>query len=169
MMMLDRDATLADTAALVALFEQVFDETFAHLYRPEDLQAFLEAHGEELWRGQLQDPSFAIHVVEAAGLLAGYSKLGPLRLPVEPRAPAIELRQLYVAKAWHGSSVGRTLMDWTIAEARRRGARELYLSVYTDNPRARRFYERYGFEVVGPYKFMVGEQADDDIILRLDL
>ena len=167
--MLDRDAALADVPALVALFEQVFDETFAHLYRPADLHAFLSQNGEELWRAQLSDPSFAIHVVDDGGVLAGYTKLGPLRLPVEPRGPALELRQLYVARAWHGTEVGRTLMDWTIAEARRRHARHLFLSVYTENPRARRFYERYGFEEVGPYKFMVGEQADDDIILRLDL
>ena len=167
--MLDRDAALTDVPALVALFEQVFDETFAHLYRPADLHAFLSQNGEELWRAQLGDPSFAIHVVDDGGVLAGYAKLGPLRLPVEPSGPALELRQLYVARAWHGTEVGRTLMNWTIAEARRRQARHLFLSVYTENPRARRFYERYGFEEVGPYKFMVGEQADDDIILRLDL
>jgi RimJ/RimL family protein N-acetyltransferase len=38
--------------------------------------------------------------------------------------------------------------------------------VYTDNPRARRVYERFGFELVGPYAFMVGNQADEDIIMR---
>ena len=168
-MMIDRDATPDDAKALVAVFERVFGETFAHLYQTADLQAFLAEHGEETWRAQLADPSFSIRLVEDDGAVAGYSKLGPLRLPVEPGPPALELRQLYVAKAWHGTRVGRILMDWTIAEARRRGARELYLSVFTENPRARRFYERYGFEEVGPYKFMVGDQADDDIIMRLDL
>mgnify|MGYP006146997509 CR=1 FL=1 len=34
--------------------------------------------------------------------------------------------------------------------ARSRGAEELYLTVYTDNHRARRFYERYGFAFVQP-------------------
>ena len=43
-------------------------------------------------------------------------------------------------------------MDWALDEARRRGAEELYLTVYTDNHRARRFYERYGFEAVGPLR-----------------
>ena len=58
------------------------------------------------------------------------------------------------------------LMDWAIDEARRRGAEELYLTVYTDNHRARRFYERYGFEAVGRYDFMVGSHADEDVIMR---
>ena len=57
-------------------------------------------------------------------------------------------------------------MDWAMEEARVRGASEMYLTVYTDNHRAKRFYERYGFEEVGPYSFMVGSQADEDIIMR---
>jgi len=67
---------------------------------------------------------------------------------------------------WRGAGVAHALMEWTMEEARVRGAREIYLTVYTDNHRARRFYERYGFQEVGPYKFMVGEQADEDIIMR---
>ena len=45
----------------------------------------------------------------------------------------------------------------------------LYLSVFTDNHRARRFYSRYGFIEEGPYQFMVGNHADEDIVMRLDL
>jgi RimJ/RimL family protein N-acetyltransferase len=51
----------------------------------------------------------------------------------------------------------------------RRGADELYLSVFTDNHRARRFYERHGFQPVGRYHFMVGDHADEDIIMRRPL
>jgi len=57
-------------------------------------------------------------------------------------------------------------MDWALDEARRRGAKELYLTVYVDNHRARRLYERYGFAVVGRYDFMVGGHADEDLIMR---
>ena len=43
------------------------------------------------------------------------------------------------------------------------------LSVYVDNHRARRFYEKRGFEEVGQYKFMVGNHEDDDRIMRVKL
>ena len=33
----------------------------------------------------------------------------------------------------------------------------------------RAVYERYGFEAVGRYDFMVGTHADEDIIMRLRL
>ena len=52
---------------------------------------------------------------------------------------------------------------------RARRADELYLSVFTDNHRARRFYDRYGFTFVQTYEFVVGSHADEDHILRLDL
>ena len=60
-------------------------------------------------------------------------------------------------------------MDWAIEETGRRGAEEIYLTVFIDNHRARRFYDRYGFEAVGRYDFMVGSQADHDIIMRKQL
>jgi ribosomal protein S18 acetylase RimI-like enzyme len=45
----------------------------------------------------------------------------------------------------------------------------IQLSVYIDNDRARRFYERYGFAAVGRYHFMVGAHADEDIVMRRTL
>ncbi|HEV2816906.1 MAG TPA: GNAT family N-acetyltransferase [Allosphingosinicella sp.] len=164
-----RDGTPDDAAAIDALFRRSFADTFAHLYDPKDLAAFLADFTEAGWRRDLADPRFAFRLAEDDGTLAGYAKLSPLLLPAEPAGPAVELRQFYILKPWHGAGIAPVLMDWVLAEARRRGAGELYLSVFTDNHRARRFYARYGFEPVGPYAFMVGSQADEDIIMRLKL
>jgi GNAT superfamily N-acetyltransferase len=158
-----------DAAAIRALFERSFGDTFAHLYKPEDLQAFLGRLTEEAWRGELCDPSFAFRVAEEGGDTAAFAKLGPRALPVEAARPCIELRQLYVLEAWQGRGIARTLMEWVLAEARRRGAEELYLSVWAGNARAKRFYSSYGFSYVAPYAFMVGAQADEDEIWRLTL
>lgn len=164
-----RTARPDDAERLVALFHACFGDTFGHMYQPEDLAMFLAGHTPDHWRDQLDSYDFKVRLVEEGDELAGFIKLGPLRLPVEPRGKAVELRQLYVLKPWHGSGAARELMDWVMAEARRRGADEIYLSVFTENHRARRFYARYGFEEVGPVKFMVGNHADDDIIMRLAL
>lgn len=164
-----RTARVEDAPALAALGRETFVETFGHLYRPDDLAAFLVSHDEERWREQLADHEFAVRIVEADGQAVAYAKLGPPSLPFEVSAPSIELRQFYVLRPWQGTNIARELMDWVLAEARRRGAAELYLSVFVDNQRARRFYERYGFTFVAPYAFMVGNHADEDHIMRLDL
>lgn len=167
--MIERLAQADEAEALSTLGKATFVETFGHLYTPENLTAFLENHAPARWAEQLADPAYAIRVAEAEGRLVAYAKLGPPSLPFTPRGRPIELRQLYVLKPWHGSGLAARLMDWTIGEARARGADELYLSVFTDNHRARRFYGRYGFEFVQTYAFMVGSHADEDHIMRLAL
>ncbi|MGJ3629214.1 N-acetyltransferase family protein [Sphingomonas sp. MMS24-JH45] len=86
------------------------------------------------------------HAVD--GAVVAYAKLGPPSLPFTPEAGAIELRQFYVLAPFHGGGIAQDLMDWAIAEAGRRGIGTLYLCVFTDNRRARRFYTRYGFTAV---------------------
>jgi GNAT superfamily N-acetyltransferase len=161
-----RDATLADAPSLRDLFAESFVETFAHLYRPTDLQEFLDGNSLAKWEGNLADPAVAIHVAETDGTPAGFVELAPKKLPYETDAPTIELRRLYLRSSAHGRGIADRLMQWALAEAARRGAQELILSVFVDNHRARRFYERYGFEPVGRYDFMVGSHADEDLILR---
>lgn len=161
-----RLAAPSDAAALAALFAQCFTETFGNLYRPQDLAAFLAGHDEARWSRELADPAFVIRVGEADGRVVAYVKLGPPTLPFEPRGKPVELRQFYILKPWQGSGAAAELMEWALDTAARRGFDELYLSVFTENHRARRFYERYGFEQVGTYTFMVGEHADDDIVMR---
>ena len=164
-----RDATAADLPEIDRTFRDVFRETFEHLYRPEDLAAFFAQFTPEAWQGEFNDPGYHFRIAEAYGEIAGFLKLGPSALPVETEKRVIELRQIYIRNAFHGAGLAKALTDWAIGEARRQGFEELYLTVYVDNHRARRFYQRYGFEEIGPYAFMVGEQADEDIIMRLSL
>ncbi|HVQ08155.1 MAG TPA: GNAT family N-acetyltransferase [Allosphingosinicella sp.] len=164
-----RDATAADAALMARIGPESFTETFGHLYTPENLAAFLVNHSEANWRGELEDPRFSVRIAEADGEAAGFAKVGPPSLPFEVEGPTAELRQLYVLKPWQGAGVAHVLMAWVLDEARRRGAAQLFLSVFTDNHRARAFYARYGFEAVGVYAFMVGSHADEDIIMRLKL
>jgi GNAT superfamily N-acetyltransferase len=161
-----RDAQPGDGATLDRLFNESFCDTFAHLYRPEDLEEFLTSFGVEDWEEQLRDPVFACRIAEVDGEAAAYVKIGPLKIPVEEDSPALLLDQLYVLKPYHGAGIAQQLIDWTFEEARRRGATRLYLTVYVDNHRARRFYDRHGFEAVGRYDFMVGSHADEDVIMR---
>jgi diamine N-acetyltransferase len=161
-----RDSEAGDAPALKELFAESFVETFGHLYHPADLQEFLDTNTEARWLGYLRDPEVAIRVAEAEGELAGFVEIAPKKLPYETDAPALELRRLYLRSKAHGRGIADQLMRWALKEAAGRGAQELVLSVYVDNHRARRFYERYGFEAVGKYDFMVGSHADEDLILR---
>ena len=164
-----RAATPADAATLDRIFESSFCDTFAHLYRPDDLDAFLSSFGIADWKAQLGNAAYAFRLAEADGEAVGYVTLGPMKLPIEVERPAILLDQIYILTGYHGVGIAHGLMDWAVDEGRRRGAEELYLTVYIENHRARRFYDRYGFEDVGRYGFKVGNHVDEDVIMRKSL
>lgn len=164
--MTTRPATEADLPAIDRVFRTSFCDTFAHLYDPSDLAAFLAKFSAEAWAEEFHDPRYAFRVAEADGEIVGYLKLGPLTLPVDADPAAAELRQIYLLKGHQGRGLAAVLIDWAIEEASSRNHSALYLTVYTDNDRARRVYDRYGFEAVGRYAFMVGNHADEDIIMR---
>ena len=163
-----RDATPADGPELAAMARRSFTDTFGTLYRQEDLAQFLDAaFGSAGLPADLTDPAYRVRVATDDDTIVGYCKIGPVTFPGDWPDKAIELHQLYILGDHHGAGLAPVLMDWALDQARARGASEMILSVYIDNHRARRFYERYGFEEIGQYKFMVGEQEDDDRLMRL--
>jgi diamine N-acetyltransferase len=161
------DAALGDRLRPVA--QRIFTETFAHLYDPADFAAFCEqayAPGGSMAR-DFAAPDVGWRVATLLGQPIGYAKLTPLRPPFAAAVEgALELQQLYVLADWHGTGVADRLMAWGIAEAERRGAPELYLTVFDHNARAKRFYARHGFGDVGHCTFQVGTRTYDDRIWR---
>jgi ribosomal protein S18 acetylase RimI-like enzyme len=166
-MILYRAPRRDEAAALATLGRDTFVETFGHLYRPEDLAAFLTSiYAEDSIARQLDSDRILYRLAEDAGQLVGYCKLGlDVSLDYDPGdKTVIELKQLYVFASHHGSGVGQALMDWTIAEAQARDADEILLSVYADNARGQGFYKRNGFRWIADTYFMVGNHRDEEYL-----
>lgn len=166
-----RDATPDDCDALAQLMRETFCETFAHLYRAADLDAFLAASYTPAQQyAEIIDPDTETRLAVRDGALVGYAQIGPFKLPFDAgSARALELYRLYVRRDVQGKGVAPTLMDWALTRMRERDASQALLGVWSENFRAQKFYARYGFERVGAYKFPVGESLDDEFILRAAL
>lgn len=162
-----RPATPADIAALSRLATDSFVAKFGHLYRPEDLSAFLESTlSEHAVAAELTNPDRLYCLAERGGQLVAYCKMGlSCGWPEHARgARAIELKQLYTAPGMAGGGIGAALMDWAFDVAARHGADEMQLSVWSENHGAQRFYARYGFAKVADIHFMVGSHKDDEFL-----
>lgn len=163
-----RRATLDDAAALSRIGIETFDETFGHLYPPEDLARFFaSAYGLEKTRRDLADPDKAAWLVESDGKVVGHALAGPCDLPHPDVTPSCgELKRLYILKAYHGGGTGtrllNTVFDWLLEK----GPRTLWIGVWSENYGAQRLYGRMGFEKVGDYIFPVGATQDREFILR---
>ena len=84
------------------------------------------------------------------------------------RAPSADVQTIAVAESARRGGLGRVLMTQLIAEARSRGAEEVFLEVRADNDSAQNLYRSLGFEQLavrkGYYKGGV-----DAIVMRLAL
>lgn len=163
-----RRATPADAAALSAIGQATFTETFGHLYPQDDLAEFLsQAYGLERTARDLADPAKAAWLVEADGQVVGHALVGPCKLPHPEVTPACgELERLYLLKPWQNGGTGRRLFDLALGWLEQAGPRRLWIGVWSQNHGAQRFYGRAGFEKVGEYGFPVGRVTDREFILR---
>lgn len=162
-----------EAAALAELSRTTFIDTFAHLYAPDDLNAFLNAYKTEAaFANTLSDGRHIFLVAEIDGQLVGYCKLGlDATLDDVPLVwtGGIELKELYLRTGAQGAGVGPALMLWAMETARSLEAHKMVLSVWSENVRAQRFYERYGFQHIADTYFMVGNHRDDEFLFGLDL
>jgi GNAT superfamily N-acetyltransferase len=160
---LDHASVSADD--LCSMAREAFADTFSHLYAHEPFQEFLNAAygpGGSMQR-DLGDPAIYWRVAVTDGRLVGYAKVSPLTAPApSPMPDALELRQIYVLRPWHGKGVADSLMEWSLDHARSHGATEIYLTVFDHNERAKRFYSRHGFSEVGHCTFTPADRVDDD-------
>ena len=163
-----RRATTEDAATLAELGTATFIESFGQLYVPRDLQAFLEeSHSVEAYAEVLANPDYALWVAEKDGRAIGYAQAGPCGLPHDDVQPGDgELKRLYLLKDEQNGGVGRALFDQALAWLERDGPRTLWISVWSENLGAQRFYGRYGFKFAGEYAFIVGEQRDREFMYR---
>lgn len=163
-----RRATPDDAATLSRLAARTFTEAFGHLYRPDDLAAFIaEAYAVDRQRVILSHPGYAVWLLEDGGDAVGHAAAGPCGLPhAEVSGCDGELKRLYVLASHQAGGWGGRLMDVALDWLERDGPRTLWVGVWSGNTGAQRFYARRGFEQVGEYLFHVGEARDREFILR---
>ncbi len=171
-MVLLRTPNPADAPALADLGRETFVETFGHLYSADNLNRFLDdTFAVDAVAADIANPDRAILVAQDDSGLIGYCKLGfTTSIDFDPGARrAMELKQLYVRHSAIGSGLGPRLMQWTLDQAQARNFDMIILSVWSENFRAQRFYQRYGFGKVGDTIFMVGDHRDEEFLYGLDL
>ncbi|MCF6378577.1 GNAT family N-acetyltransferase [Nocardioides KLBMP 9356] len=136
-----RAATADDVAFLTdVVVEATYDQgRFPDDFDEVDFRAGFGAWTAEQVRGELDGSSTS--VVEVDGVRAG-------RLRVVRRRDLVEIAGLQLLPERQSQGVGRTVVE-TIVQQARADRLPVELGVEKDNPRARAFWERCGFDYVG--------------------
>lgn len=163
-----RKAKHTDVAVLAHLGWQTFFDTFRHDNTPGDMEIFLRDHfNKSVIQNELNDPVNSFFIAYLGTEEVGYLKLSESEGPGELEGKeTLEISRLYAIKEKIGSGVGSALMNRSIEIAKERNKEVLWLGVWEYNQRAIGFYRRFGFEKFGEHVFMLGNDKQNDWLLK---
>jgi GNAT superfamily N-acetyltransferase len=130
-----------DVAAIVAILAT--DKLFGA--RDTDDPAALPDY-ERAFEAIAADPKVTLYVARHAGEVVGTFQLVLFQALLRHGALIAIAEAVHVRPDTRGLGIGRAMMEFALAEARRRGAASIQLTSNKKRLDAHRFYERVGFE-----------------------
>lgn len=161
----------SNIAALQQIGRQTFSETFAESNSAENMAKYLEeAYSYEKLNAELNDPNSIFYFAKMDQNVIGYLKLnfGASQTELKDKN-ALEIERIYVLKEFHGKKVGQLLFDKAIEIAKEYHVAYVWLGVWENNKRALQFYTKNGFVEFDQHIFVLGDEAQTDIMMKLEL
>jgi diamine N-acetyltransferase len=164
-----RRATARDAEGLSAFAARVFPLGGRSDAPATDIQAHIAAHlTPERFCELIADPDAVVILASSGPEIAGYGVLiHDCRHPQIEEPTQAEVRKFYVDPQHHGQGLAHRLMRELLQAAS--PGETVWLSVFSENPRAIRFYERSGFRVVGKQDYWVGDDCQKDFVMRREV
>ncbi|AKS09910.1 GNAT family N-acetyltransferase [Pseudomonas trivialis] len=151
-----REATEADLDSLQQVGCETYRQHFSTIWSPAGLQAFLDrdfSHGALRESLDLSDSHLWLLACDEHARVVGFAKVNWSAPAPLTGAIGAELRKIYFLKSAAGLGYGKQLMQYIRDLAVQRGESLLWLTVLKSNPSARRFYEAFGFQLIGEIPF----------------
>jgi ribosomal protein S18 acetylase RimI-like enzyme len=162
---------IQDIEQLQAIGRQTFAETFASSNSAENMAKYLEeAYAHEKLSSELMNPNSQFYLASLDDEVIGYLKLnfGDAQTELKDNEAA-EIERIYVAKAFHGKKIGQSLYNKAIEIAKAKNIHYVWLGVWEENHRAIQFYTKNGFKEFDKHVFILGADAQTDIMMKLEL
>ncbi|MPL55495.1 Spermidine/spermine N(1)-acetyltransferase [bioreactor metagenome] len=166
-----RKLNIDDLETLRNLSIQTFKETFEEVNTEEDMQKYLdEKLSIEKLKTELENPNSEFYFAENNEEILGYLKLNFTDAQTEKlEENHFEIERIYVLKAFLGQKIGQILFDKAIEIGREKNLEYVWLGVWEENQRAIRFYEKNGFEIFGKHDFVLGEDVQTDLLMKMKI
>ncbi|KAF7535167.1 hypothetical protein G7054_g5607 [Neopestalotiopsis clavispora] len=163
-------ATEQESSSMAKLGGSVFTATFGHSVSSEDLDEFLKTtYSPEAVLAEFSDTSKLYLVARSGdGSVVGIAQLqhGKTHASVDgPDHEIAVMQKVYVDSSMHGQGVGSRLIQAIEDLAREKGVKKLWLTVWEENVKAQRLYQRLGYERTGEIDFATGECIQTDYVL----
>ena len=166
-----RKINIDDLEALRNLSIQTFKKTFEEENTEEDMQKYLDKNlSIEKLKSELENPNSEFYFAENNDEILGYLKLNFKDAQTEKLAENhFEIERIYVLKTFLGQKIGQILFDKAIEIGREKNLEYVWLGVWEENHRAIRFYGKNGFEIFGKHDFVLGEDVQTDLLMKMKI
>lgn len=146
------------------LAQQIWPLAYAQILSEAQLQYMLQLIYHPAALKAQMDEGHTFLIAEMDDEPVGFASYSPLR-----DEGLYKLHKLYVLTHLHGKGLGKALLDFVVEEIRDLGASTLRLNVNRHN-KAKRFYERYGFAIVGEEDVDIGNNYFmNDYVMEMSL
>ena len=147
---------------------ETYDETFRKLNQPETINQYLAASfNKEKLYSELSNPNSFFYFMYVENELAGYLKINLAPSQTDINDPeSVELERIYVRKVYLKSGLGKRLMNYSFKIAADWNKSYIWLGVWDQNVKAIAFYIKMGFKKVGQHTFKMGEELQNDFIMK---
>jgi len=166
-----RKVTPKDIQQLQAISKQTFFEAFSDVNTEEDMEKYLkESFTLEKLMTELNNNNSEFYFALHADQIIGYLKLNFGESQTELKdEESLEIERIYVLPEFYGRNVGQLFYTTAIRRARELDVEYVWLGVWEDNRRAISFYRKNGFVEFGKHLFMLGNDEQTDIMMKLQL
>lgn len=155
--------------ALRDLGLSIFYASFSHNNTPENMKAYTDkAYSRSQLLSELQEPGSEHYFLNVDGTHAGFLKLNRSGAQSDINDPdSLEIQRIYVDMPFQNRGLGKVMLEKAIDRARVLDLHYIWLGVWEHNPDAIRFYERHGFTIFGKHQFVMGDDMQTDILMKL--
>jgi diamine N-acetyltransferase len=157
-----------DIPVLRELAIRIYRDTFSDTNTPENMEAFIaKDYSVDSFQKEFREVGSHYYFALNDDHPAGY-----LRLRKNAEAESylgsntIELHRLYVDVRYQGKQVGALLMQYALDVAKSIKVDWIWLGVWEHNPKAQKFYNKWGFERFAEHVFYMGDEAQTDWLLK---
>lgn len=163
-----RACAIEDLDDLQRIGYETYDETFRPVNADETMDAYLqEAFNRERMLSELNNENSWFYFLYLDDELAGYLKINDAPAQTDLNDPeSMEIERVYVKKAFKGRGLGKQLLDFGIQIAKEKKKKYVWLGVWEKNTNAIAFYTKIGFFKAGQHKYRMGEELQNDFIMK---
>jgi ribosomal protein S18 acetylase RimI-like enzyme len=160
-----------DVDTLVALGIKTFRDTFDDFNTPANMMQYInKTFTRKAVQEEMRLPGTVYFLALDGRQPAGYAKVRASENPPElANVAALEIERLYALRQYIGKRVGYMLLKACEDFAKKKRSGALWLGVWEHNLRAIAFYEKNGFKEFGAHTFMLGDDAQTDLLMKKDL